>query len=608
MRFVIECESPDSRAAVVSFAARLFRDGALAVNREVSCTSSSSRARPGDVALCVRLATTRQAPSRVRSQAYLLQITPASIEIQSEGMPGIRHAMQTLRQLVAHARSHIPCMKIVDWPDFPHRGILLDISRDKVPTMKTLRGLVKQFAAWKINQLQLYTEHTFAYRGHERVWRDASPMTSVQIGTLDLMCRSYGIELVPNQNSLGHMERWLRHPAYAPLAEYDGPYKTPWGETRTTPTTLNPVNPRSIRLVASLYKQLLPNFTSGTLNVGCDEPFELGQGKSRKSFRTRGAGRVYFDYLMKIRRAAAAHGRRIQFWSDWIQREPDMIERLPRDVIPLVWGYEADHPFKKECSRPAVLELEFYVCPGTSSWCSFAGRTTNMIENLRRAANVGRRCGAAGYLITDWGDFGHRQMLPVSYPAFLLGAAISWCASSNAHIDLAAELSRHVFQDATGRLARAWLDAGRVHEETGIAMKNRTILFAAMQGQLGDSTPMTEVQPAAIARMRSRIARIRRSAARARPRCADAGLIQDELRHTLDVLEHACGRLALPLQKSNSSGVGALSREIQDIMRSHARLWRCRNRPGGLRNSLEDFRANALEYSALRVHPPNSLP
>ena len=34
-----------------------------------------------------------------------------------------------------------------------------------------------RLAEWKINQVFLYTEHTFAYEGHETVWKDADPLT-----------------------------------------------------------------------------------------------------------------------------------------------------------------------------------------------------------------------------------------------------------------------------------------------------------------------------------------------------------------------------------------------------------------------------------------------
>ena len=54
---------------------------------------------------------------------------------------------------------------------FDHRAYMLDISRDKVPTMSTLRLLVELLARFGYNQLQLYIEHTFAYSAHEAVGR-----------------------------------------------------------------------------------------------------------------------------------------------------------------------------------------------------------------------------------------------------------------------------------------------------------------------------------------------------------------------------------------------------------------------------------------------------
>lgn len=543
------------------------------------------------------------APERVRDQAYRLAIGPDGVTLAASHLAGFRYGLQTLERLIRDCPRGLPCVTITDWPDFPARGVMLDISRDKVPTMASLESLVRRLASWRANQLQLYIEHAYAYRGHERVWRGASPMTASQLRRLDKLCRDHGIELVPNQNSLGHMERWLRHEDYAPLAECNGPYKTPWGETRTRPTTLNPVDPRSIRLVASLYEQLLPNFTSAKLNVGCDEPFELGQGRSLAACERRGAVRVYFDYLMKIRRIAARHGRRIQFWSDWIQRDPELIDKLPRDVVPLVWGYEGDHPFDAECHRIAQLGLTFYVCPGTSSWCSFAGRTSNMISNLRGAAEAGIRHRAAGFLVTDWGDFGHRQMPAVSDAAFLYGAAVSWCVSTNRDIRIEDELSREVYHDRTGRLARAWLEAGQVHESSGVQLKNKTVLFAAMQSAIDEIRNISGLRAAAVRRMRERVRRIRRDVRSARPTCGDGALVISELAFTLDLLEHACDRIDLALRGPRRGALTKEARRLADQMRSliqrYEKLWRMRNRPGGLADSRAHFERNLDEYRRL---------
>ena len=535
-------------------------------------------------------------------QWYHLRIRPDGICLRAIGVSGFRYGAVTLMQLIEAGGATLPAMDIEDWPDFAVRGVMLDISRDKVPTISTLEGLIDLLAGWKINQLQLYTEHTFAYRGHETVWRGASAMTGAQVRHLDEYCRRRGIELVPNQNSLSHMERWLRHRRYARLAECAGPWKTPWGEVRRQSTALNPTNPGSIRLVSSLYDQLLPHFSSGLFNVGCDEPWELGQGRSRGACRRRGAERVYLDYLLKVRRAAARHRRRVLFWGDWLEKYPDLIERLPDDVVPLVWGYEADHPFDRSCSRLQARGLAFYVCPGTSSWCSFGGRTNNSLTNLRLAAQSGLRHRATGYLITDWGDFGHRQYLPVSYAGFLYGAALSWCVATNSDLDVARALDRHVFSDATAGLGRLWLEAGKVHDLSRVALNNRTVLFACMQTPLGDVSGVEGLRPGAAEQMADRASELAALARSVRCGGPQASLIKDELLATLFILRHACRRaqFVVAQRTGRRAGVGPrwLASDMARIIERHRALWLARNRRGGLASSVAHYQRNLKEYES----------
>src|SRR5439155_17149515 len=168
-------------------------------------------------------------PSTARPQGYTLLIRPGEISINGHDAAGLFYGRQTLVQLRRQLRESLPCLRIEDWPDFANRGVMIDISRDKVPTMPTLFALVDSLAELKINQLQLYTEHTFAYRAHREVWKDASPMVPEEIRPLDSYCVERHIELVPNQNSFGHMERWLKHKTYEHLAEKPDGFTFPWG-------------------------------------------------------------------------------------------------------------------------------------------------------------------------------------------------------------------------------------------------------------------------------------------------------------------------------------------------------------------------------------------
>jgi len=372
----------------------------------------------------------------LQPQGYRLEITPQGISLKGHDAAGVFYGVCTLNQLLTQAKEHnLPCLVVEDWPDFPARGVMLDISRSKVPQMQTLYDLVDRLAAWKINQLQLYTEHTFAYRNHPDAWENASPITGEEILALDAYCKERFIELVPNQNSFGHLAHWLKLPRYAPLAEVTGKFTSPWDEMQG-PFSLSPANPGSLELVRSLYDELLPHFSSRMVNVGCDETIDLGAGQSKQLCEERGINRVYLDFLLKIYEDVSRRGFKMQFWGDIIVQAPELVSELPADSIALEWGYDADHPFDEHGRLFATSGIPFYVCPGTSSWNSIAGRTDNAIANLLSAAENGLKHGAIGYLNTDWGDNGHWQPLPVSYLGFAVGAAYSWNLESNRHMDV----------------------------------------------------------------------------------------------------------------------------------------------------------------------------
>lgn len=237
-------------------------------------------------------------PGLAKAESYRLTIASEGIVIAGRDLAGAFYGVQTLRQLLQTQGATLPQMVIEDWPNFPARGVMHDISRGKAPTMDTLFDLIDRLASWKVNQFQLYMEHTFAYREHEQVWRHASPFTAEEILALDAYCRERHIDLVPNQNSFGHMERWFEQPQYRHLAEVDVEFTAPWGVPHL-PSTLSPAVPETLPFIESLYAELLPNFKSKLFNIGCDETFELGLGRSKSLIEERGRGRVYLDFFWK---------------------------------------------------------------------------------------------------------------------------------------------------------------------------------------------------------------------------------------------------------------------------------------------------------------------
>lgn len=525
-------------------------------------------------------------PAQVpRLEAYSLAITSDQIRLVAHDDAGMFHAVMTLRQLTRqwpHAGA-LPCLRIEDWPDFANRGVMLDISRDKVPTMETLRALVDQFAEWKFNQIQLYTEHTFAYRNHKDVWEKASPMTAAEVKELDAYCRERFIELVPNQNSFGHLDRWLQIPRYKVLAEVPA-----------AASTLSPAEPGSIQLLSELYGELLPNFSSHQINVGCDEVSQLGEGKSKKLVAARGEGQVYLDFLKQIHKVVASHGCTMQFWGDIISNHPELMTQLPEGVIAMEWGYEADSPFAENGKKYAAAGVPYYVCPGSSSWNSLIGRTKNALGNLRNAAQNGQANGAIGYLICDWGDGGHYQYQPYSFLGFGYGAAVSWAGQANHNLDIARALDLHCFADGAGVMGQVMADLGNAYLKTGIELPNATVLNFLLQDHAlkFSQDPWSRITAAKLKETESSIRQTVGRMEKTRMERKDAELIQGEVRNNAAMAILACD-LGLAQLENNGVEVGRLPEparakliaEIEPIIKEHRRLWLARNRIGGLEES-----------------------
>ncbi len=361
-------------------------------------------------------------------EAYRIELTPNAIIVVAGTAVGHFRAQTTLQQLQRVAE--LPCGVIEDAPEKPIRGLMLDVSRNRIYSLETLYWVVDKMAELKLNRLELYFENVFAYAQHPTAWAKTTPYTAADMQALSTYCHERFIDLVPNQNTLGHFERWLkadeRYRQYFELPQ--GGARTPWGSIQETPTGLCTTDPEVLRFTSGLLNELLPAFPHASVaNLGGDEVFDLGQGRS--------AGKgdkadLYLNYMAHMVGVAAAHGLRSELWADMLLRHPEILARanevLP-DVTWLLWGYEATDPLLAQAEQLRAAGLRFIVSPGSSSWRSFCGRVTNMEANIRTSAKI--ECD--GLLLTDWGDAGHWQPLAVTLPALTLAATLAWNKDAN---------------------------------------------------------------------------------------------------------------------------------------------------------------------------------
>ena len=515
------------------------------------------------------------------AQGYRLSIAPDGPTLEAADDAGEWYGRATLAQLTRVHGGRLPVGVVEDWPDLAVRGVMLDVSRDKVPTLATVKDLVDRLASWKVNQLQLYFEHTFAYSGHEEVWRDASPFTAQEIRDLDRYCLARHVELVPNQNCLGHWERWLRHDRYRHLAlrpegwEQRGRHREP--------TTVDPANPETLALVRGLLAELLANCSSGRVHVGLDEPWELPRDRLED----------YLRWVEQLRRLPELDGREMLIWGDILDARPEAVRRLPDGVTVCDWWYEAGWLWEVRGQAYAEAGRSWWACPGTSSWQTLLGRWDNAVADIGESADgAGARSGT-GMLVTDWGDRGHLQYLPVSEPGLAWAAAQAWCRQANRDLDLEAALDVHCYGDASGTLGGVLRALGNAYLQIGPQFPNLSTLVLHLyfpQAQVGRS--FTEgITVEQVAGAEAVLDDCRRRLATARPARSDGALVIDELGTAIDLVGVLCRDLRARLEGDGWLGSvpetvrARLASELAPLVDRHRALWLARNRPGGLADS-----------------------
>jgi len=334
----------------------------------------------------------------------------------------------------------------------------------------------------------------------------------------------------------------------------------------------------------------LPNFRSPLFCANCDEPWDLGRGKSKEISDALGAGGLLLDHVKKLREMALSHRKQLMIWADFVHNHPERIAEFGKDVVFLDWWYEAEHDFDK-VRRFAENGLSFWVCPGTSSWNCLFPRMENALTNITRWADAGRRHGAGGLLVTDWGDFGHYNLQGNSWLSYAWAAQQAWSGDETpARFDRA--FTRLGFGEASGEAARLYRELGAIHD-AGFRIFNGSALQFLYFDDVDRAYFIRGAKPAVAKKSLARLERVRARIAAAGRRFGADSLTHAELLYAADASLHALRKalagLAYVAWREQPGGLSAAARrklartmnELADEARSLAErladLWLARS-------------------------------
>ncbi len=355
-------------------------------------------------------------------EAYKISVTEKGVALSYSCEEGLFRAVTSLHQLLQSRGATLPLCEIEDAPTLARRGYMLDISRGRMPKVETFKKIIDYLAALKYNELQIYMEgHVFKFPSFAQYTADFDCLNAEDLKELQSYCKERFIDLVPNQNSFGHMYQWLKKPELSHLSV------APEGKIGGT---INPLLPESYELIDTIYGDLLPLHESEYVNVGFDEAGGLGKYQLEEVCKKYGKDNVFMDWLNKIADLCRnKYGKKVQFWSDMINSYPEAFRRVPEGAVVLEWGYEYKSMPKMavNCAEYQRKGLDFYLCPSCNTHLAFTGRNEITIFNIRSSAEIAKQSGAKGLLLTDWGcDCGQPTFLVWSAFPIAFAAQCAW--------------------------------------------------------------------------------------------------------------------------------------------------------------------------------------
>src|SRR5690242_6379827 len=178
---------------------------------------------------------------------------------------------------------------IAQQKDFVVKGFHLDL-RIQVMKMDALKAFAKKLSDQGINTLVMEWEATYPFESHPLI-ENKYAYTKDEIKSFINYCSSIGIDVIPLQQSFGHVEYILRHEKYKDLREDQKDY------SQVCPLQFE----GNKKLFTDLFTELAATHPSKYFHIGGDETYLLGHCDRCKAMAAKeGTSKLYIDHIKML--------------------------------------------------------------------------------------------------------------------------------------------------------------------------------------------------------------------------------------------------------------------------------------------------------------------
>jgi len=298
--------------------------------------------------------------------------------------------------------------------DLKLKAVQLDLAR-QMETTDFIRGFIDLLADNGYNALMLYLEDrvrtaSYPYPAPGEAYSEDEIRELVRYGA------ARGIELFPCVATLGHAERFLRHPELAKLSEVQEGMPDRFGN----PSVKNAFcihHPDFYPFLAKYLTEVAALFPSRWFHAGLDEfwNFNLCPRCREKMHSFEDEERAFVEHIKRVRGILAGCGKRMMMWSDMFEFYPHFMADVPRDVVMVDWQYQDDVRFYRGHLLDQAVE-ERAALNAKLGFDTVFAPADRPLSNAPSYLHYAEHEKGLGFLVTSWEK--SDTFLYRSYPLF----------------------------------------------------------------------------------------------------------------------------------------------------------------------------------------------
>lgn len=291
----------------------------------------------------------------------------------------------------------------------PDIGVMVDVSRNAVYKVSTIKSLLKKLALMGHNRFMLYTEDTYEIDGYPYFGYLRGRYSIEEMKEIDSFADSLGIEVIPCIQTLGHLREALKWEFAENIKDTDEVLLV--GEEKT------------YEFIEAMISTMSKVFRSRNIHIGMDEAFDLGRGKYLTSNGYKHHYELMKVHLNRVCEITGKYNLKPMMWDDMFFRaaapnssyynmdteiSEDLSKSIPEDVSLVYWDYyhtEELH-YDKLFKVREKFNNDIVFAGGVWKWMGFAPHYDKTIATTNAALTQCKKKGIRQVFATAWGDDG----------------------------------------------------------------------------------------------------------------------------------------------------------------------------------------------------------